>query len=89
LELKSKDTKYTAMFLKINKILKNYQLSIDKITQADAHALNLELSSKNDKRDTIALLMKDLLTVGFSSVTSGKIVLSDDDMYRSIVTVKR
>ncbi len=88
LELKSKDTKYTAMFLKINKILKNYQLSIDKITQADTHAINLELSSKQNKRDTIALLMQDLLSVGFSSVTSGEITLSDE-MYKSIVTVKR
>lgn len=89
LELKSKDTKYTAMFLKINKILKNYQLSIEQITQADEHALNLELSSKQNKRDTIALLMQDLLSVGFSSVTSGEIILSDDEMYRSIVTVRR
>lgn len=88
-ELKSKDTKYTAMFLKINKVLKNYRLSIDKITQKDAHALNLELSSKDSKRDTIALMMKDLLDDGFSSVTSGEITLGDDDMYRSIVTVKR
>ncbi len=89
LELKSKDTKYTSMFLKINKILKNYQLSIDQITQTDDHALNLELSSKRNKRDTIALLMQDLLSVGFSSVTSGEITLSDDETYRSIVTVKR
>jgi hypothetical protein len=89
LEIKSKDTKYTAMFLKINKILKNYNLSIDKITQADEHALNLELSSKIGKRDTIALLMQDLLSSGFSSVTSNEITLSDDEMYRSIVTVKR
>ena len=89
LELKSKDTKYTAMFLKINKILKNYQLSIENITQADSHALNLELSSKQNKRDTIALLMQDLLTVGFSSVTSGEITLSDDDLYRSTIIVKR
>jgi hypothetical protein len=89
LELKSKDTKYTAMLLKINKILKNYQLSIDQITQADDHALNLELSSKQNKRDTIALLMQDLLSVGFSSVTSSEITLSDDEMYKSIVTVKR
>jgi hypothetical protein len=77
------------MLLKINKILKNYQLSIDQITQADDHALNLELSSKQNKRDTIALLMQDLLSVGFSSVTSSEITLSDDEMYKSIVTVKR
>ena len=89
LELKSKDTQYTAMFLKINKILKNYKLSIDKITQADSHALNLELSSKDSKRDTIALLMKDLIDTGFSSVTSNEIILGNDDMYKSIVTVKR
>ncbi len=89
LELKSKDTKYTAMFLKINKILKSYQLSIDQITQNDDHALNLELSSKQNKRDTIALLMQDLLKAGFSSVTSGEITLSDDEVYKSIVTVKR
>lgn len=89
LKLKSKDTQYTAMLLKINKILQNYQLSIDQITQEDDHALNLELSSKQNRRDTIALLMKDLLNVGFSSVTSGEIILSDDEVYKSIVTVKR
>ena len=76
------------MLLKINKILQNYNLSIEKITQADEHALNLELKSKQSKRDTIALLMKDLLNNGFSSVTSGEITLSDD-MYKSTATVKR
>jgi len=89
LKLKSKDTKYTAMFLKINRVLKNHHLSIDKITQSNEHTLDLELSSKEKKRDTIALLMKDLLNDGFSSVTSHEITLGDDDMYRSIVKVKR
>lgn len=89
LALKSKDTQYTAMFLKINKVLKNYNLSIDKITQEDVHTLNLELSSKDSKRDTIALLMKDLINSGFSSVTSGEITLGDDDMIRSVVRVQR
>jgi hypothetical protein len=89
LELKSKDTKYTEMFLKINKVLKNYHLSLNKISQTDDHTLDLELSSKENKRDTIALLMKDLLNNGFSSVTSHKIALSDDDQYRSIVKVRR
>ena len=88
LELKSKDTKYTSMFLKINKILKNYQLSLEKITQVDKNALNIELSSTNDKRNTIALLMKDLLNEGFSSVTSGEITLNDDK-YTSTITIKR
>ncbi len=87
--LKSKDTKYTDMILKINKILGRYHLSIDKITQTDTHALNLELSSKKDKRDTIALFMKDLLNNGFSSAISSEITLKDDDIYKSIVTVKR
>jgi len=89
LELKSKDTKYTAMFLKINKALKNYHLSLNKISQTDDHTLDLELSSKEKKRDTIALLMKDLLNDGFSSVTSHEITLSDDDIYRSVVKVRR
>ncbi len=89
LDLKSKDTQYTTMLLKINKVLKNYNLLIDKITQVDANALNLELSSKDTKRDTIALLMKDLIDKGFSSVTSGEIALGNDNMYKSIVRVKR
>ena len=88
LSLQSKDTQYTAMFLEINRALKAHKLSIDKITQSDAHVLDLELFSQENRRDSIALFMKDLLNAGFNSVISGEIT-SSDDRYKSIITVKR
>jgi hypothetical protein len=89
LTLKAKDSKYTAMLLDINSVLKNYKLSILKIKQSDKHALDIELVSKQNRRDTIALLMKDLLIGGFSSVSSNEIKVNADNTYTSVVTVKR
>lgn len=89
LALQSQDTKYTTMLLKINDVLKQYNLSVEAITHADKQALNLELTSNENKRDTIALMMKDLLQIGFDSVTSNEITVDENEIYKSIVTVKR
>ncbi len=88
LNLKSSEEHYTTMLLTINNLLHKYGLSVDKVTQAGEKTLDLEIHSRENRRDTIALFMKDLLAEGFSRVTSNEIKLSDDS-YTSIVTVKR
>ncbi len=88
LSLKSTDEQYTSMLLTINTLLHKYGLTVNKVTQSGEKSLDLEIYSKQNKRDTIALFMKDLLTQGFSKVSSNEIIRNDDD-YKSIVTVKR
>ena len=88
LVLKSSDEQYAMMLSEINDLLHKYGLRIDKVTQSGEKTLDLELISKENKRDTIALFMQDLMRNGFSKVTSNEITL-DDDTYKSIVTVKR
>ncbi len=88
LALKSKDSKYTPMFLTINTLLKKYKLSIDNVRQVDKGAMDFEIYSIENKRDTIAKFMSALLSKGYTSVTSNEIKLSSD-VYKSIITVKR
>ncbi len=88
LTLKSKDDQYTTMLLTINDLLHKYGLTVDKVTQTGEKSLDIEIYSRENRRDTIALFMKDLLSEGFSKVTSNEITLSDD-AYKSVVTVKR
>jgi predicted nucleic acid-binding Zn-ribbon protein len=88
LSLKSTDEQYTSMLLTINTLLHKYGLTVNKVTQSGEKSLDLEIYSKQNKRDTIALFMKDLLAQGFSKVSSNEIIRNDDD-YKSIVTVKR
>ncbi len=88
LALKSKDSKYTPMFLTINSLLKKYKLSIENIKQVDKGAMDFEIYSIENKRDTIAKFMSALLSKGYTSVTSNEIKLTSD-VYKSIITVKR
>ena len=88
LALKSRDEHYTAMLMTINDLLHKYGLTVDQVSQAGEKSLDLEIYSKENKRDTIALFMQDLLSHGFSKVVSNEITL-DEDAYKSIVTVKR
>jgi PHD/YefM family antitoxin component YafN of YafNO toxin-antitoxin module len=88
LVLKSADEQYATMLAEINDLLHKYGLRVDKVTQSGEKRLDLELISKENKRDTIALFMQDLMRNGFSKVSSNEITL-DDDTYKSIVTVKR
>ncbi len=88
LSLKSADEQYTTMLLTINDLLRKYALTVDKVTQSGEKSLDLEIYSREERRDTIALFMKDLLAHGFSKVTSNEIS-RDDDTYKSVVTVKR
>ncbi len=88
LALKSKDSKYTPMFLTINTLLKKYKLSIDNVKQVDKGAMDFEIYSIDNKRDTIAKFMSALLSKGYTSVTSNEIALNSD-VYKSIITVKR
>ncbi len=86
--LKSNDRKYTTMLLKITGLLQKYRLNVEKIRQTGEQQLDLELSSKENRRDTIALFMQDLLTAGYAHVSANEIALTDG-RYKSIVTVKR
>lgn len=88
LALKSKDSKYTPMFLTINSLLKKYKLSVENVRQVDKGAMDFEIYSIENKRDTIAKFMSALLSKGYSSVTSNEIKLSAP-VYKSIITVKR
>jgi len=88
LDLKSKDSKYTPMFLTINNLLKKYKLSVENVRQVDKGAMDFEIYSIEEKRDTIAKFMSALLSKGFTSVTSSEIKLSNP-VYKSIITVKR
>ncbi len=88
LALKSKDSKYTPMFLTVNNLLKKYKLSIDNVRQVDKGAMDFEIYSIENKRDTIAKFMSALLSKGYTSVTSNEIKLNSD-VYKSIITVKR
>ncbi len=88
LALKSADEQYATMLVQINELLHKYGLRVDKVTQSGEKSLDLELISKENRRDTIALFMQDLMRNGFSKVTSDEIE-HDDDSYKSIVTVKR
>jgi len=88
LTLKSKDSKYTPMFLTINTLLKKYKLSVENVRQVDKGALDFEIYSIENKRDTIAKFMSALLSQGYTSVTSSEIKLSDP-VYKSIITVKK
>ncbi len=88
LSLKSEDSKYTNILLTVNSLLQKYALSVDKVTQSAERTIDLELYSKKNKRDTIALFMKDLLNLGYEKVYSNEIKL-DEDSYKSIITLKR
>ena len=88
LALKSKDSKYTPMFLTINNLLKKYKLSVENVKQVDKGAMDFEIYSIENKRDTIAKFMSALLSEGYTSVTSNEIKLSSP-IYKSIITVKR
>jgi len=88
LALKSKDSKYTPMFLTINNLLKKYKLSVENVKQVDKGAMDFEIYSIENKRDTIAKFMSALLSEGYTSVTSNEIKLSSQ-IYKSIITVKR
>ncbi len=88
LSLKSKDSKYTPMFLTINSLLKKYKLSVENVRQVDKGAMDFEIYSIENKRDTIAKFMSALLSQGYTSVTSSEIKLSAP-VYKSIITVKR
>lgn len=88
LELKSQDAHYTTMLMTINELLHKYGLTVDEVSQADAKSLNLEIYSKENRRDTIALFIRDLLKNGFSKASSNEITL-DDNAYKSVITVKR
>ncbi len=88
LALKSNDAKYTTMLLTINTLLKKYELTLTKVEQSGEKMMDLELYSKNNRRDTIALFMQELLAMGYENVYSNEIKLNETS-YRSIVTVKR
>ncbi len=88
LSLKSQDAKYTNILLTVNSLLQKYALSVDKVIQSAEKSLDLELYSTKNRRDTIALFMKDLLALGYTKVYSNEIKL-DDDNYKSIITIKR
>ncbi|OQX74783.1 MAG: hypothetical protein B6D59_01150 [Campylobacteraceae bacterium 4484_4] len=88
LSLKSNDKKYTTMLLKITGLLQKYRLSVEKIRQTGEQQLDLELSSKENRRDTIALFMQDLLAAGYAHVSANEIALAEG-RYKSVVTVKR
>jgi len=86
--MKKDDRQYTAMILTINKLLQKYGLTVSKLAQSGAHMIDLELYSKENRRDTIALFMRDLLRQGFEKVTSNEIILSDNS-YKSVITIKQ
>ncbi len=88
LTLKSKDSKYTPMFLTINALLKKYKLSVDNVKQVGAGAMDFEIFSVDKKRDNIAKFMRDLLNQGYSSVSSSEIS-QKSELYKSIITVKK
>ncbi len=88
LAMKSTDKRYTHVFLTINKYLKKYKLTINKIKQVSDEKIDLELISKDEKRGSLAKFMRDLLDSGFEAVVSNEISL-DNDRYKSVVTVSR
>ncbi len=88
LSLKSEDTKYTTILLTINDLLQKYNLTLDHAKQSGEHMIDLEIYSKKNRRDTIALFMQALLSRGYKDVHSNEIKL-DDDTYKCIVTVQR
>ncbi len=88
LSLKSEDSKYTNILLTVNSLLRKYALSVDKVTQSGEKTIDLEIYSKKNKRDTIALFMKDLLSLGYEKVYSNEIKL-DEESYKSVITLKR
>jgi len=88
LSLKAKDTKYTTILLTINDLLQKYKLILHKVEQSGEHKVDLEIYSKENRRNTIALFMQDLLAQGYKNVYSNEIKLNEDT-YKSIITVQR
>ena len=88
LTLKSRDSKYTPMFLTINDLLKKYKLSVENVKQVGKGTVDFEIYSLQKRRDTIAKFMASLLSHGYTSVTSNEISQSKN-LYKSIITVKR
>jgi len=86
--MKRDDKKYTVMLLKINQILQKYGLTVARVTQSGEHMVDLELYSKENRRDTIALFMRDLLKEGFEKVSSNEITLNNNS-YKSVITIKQ
>ena len=88
LALKTKDNSYTTIFLTVNQLLQKYHLSLSQVKQTGERSLDLEIYSKQSKRDTIALFMQELLAKGYKNVSSNEITLNDDT-YKSIINIQR
>ena len=64
-----------------------YKEALTAIVEGDRE-LAIELSSKINKRDTIALFMQEFFKLGYKSVSSNEIKLSKQK-YKSIIILKR
>ncbi len=80
---------YTQMIAEIDALLEKYRLQVKEIRQKNRNEITLKIVSKEEKRDTIAKFMGDLLKEkGFSDVETDEIKL-DKDAYTSLIKIER
>lgn len=74
------------MLKDINLVMKKYALSSKKLEFKEPDFVNIQVIAQRDKRDNIAMFIKDLLSLGYSSVITRK-VEKNERYYESFVEI--
>lgn len=79
---------YSDFLIKVNTLLKKYNLATTKITLIEKDKMEIEIVAQYSKRDNITKFMEDLIKRGFIGVRTDEIK-SDKDIYISKIEIKR
>ena len=87
-KLEPKNQKYTKMIIDINNLLAKYNLEVEQIKQKSQNELTLKIISQENRRDTIAKFMQDLIEDSYKGVTTAEIT-GNAEAYTSLIEIKR
>lgn len=86
-EMKGHDSSYTKFLVRVNSLLRKYQLKTKSIEQIGSKKMIVEVKSDYNNRDKISKFLKSLINKGFVNVKTNEIKL-DNDKYISKIEIE-